>query len=483
MIAEPGFIAVILYLLALVPVCIKARLSSRSATASDHYLAGRSLGFLVLILTLYATSFSGNTLLGHTAQAYQKGFFWTSSVGIWMATLIGFHLVVPKLRAVATQQSFVTPGDWVRFRFSGQFGQNGLRMLCAIVFCLALCNFLFAQLKAAGEIMEVMTNGRIPYSYGVLVFALVILLYDSLGGLRAVAWTDAIQGIIMLFGFCCLVNWLLQTSGGMESIFSTVSSQRPASVPPPNQEALTKWFCILVMGGLAVSVYPQTWQRVYAAKDSRRLSQSMACMGFIALFCSIVVLLTGWAAVSAIQLQPGQPADQVMPMLLQQWSQQGVWHEIAALTVMMAVLAAIMSTADSVLLSLISMLRHDIKNQSNREGLKFDGLLATVIMCLLAGLALYRDITLWHLMELKFELLVQCVPAFILCLHWNRPRAVDCLVGVVAGLLALVIFMLLGVKQFGGVSSGFIAMLINFVAVGCSVSSSCFIRQEEELIS
>ncbi len=198
--AQLGLWGLGLYLLVLFVVGVIARRARRADTPADHFLAGRDLGVFVLFLTLYATTYSGNSLLGYPGEAYRRGFSFVMATGFMMSIIVCFHILVPRLRPVAVRRRFVTPGDWVRHRFGGERLGPALVIAVSILMSIALGNFLFAQLKAMGEMAEQVTGGLVPYEAGVIALALMILFYETLGGMRAVAWTDAAQGILMLLG-------------------------------------------------------------------------------------------------------------------------------------------------------------------------------------------------------------------------------------------------------------------------------------------
>ena len=119
---ELGTGALIVYLIGLAGVAELARRLRRDGSASDHFLASRDLGVFVLFLTLYATAYSGNSLLGYPGEAYRRGFSWIMATGFMMSIIVCFHILVPKLRPLAVRHRFVTPGDFVRFRFAGEPG-------------------------------------------------------------------------------------------------------------------------------------------------------------------------------------------------------------------------------------------------------------------------------------------------------------------------------------------------------------------------
>ncbi len=193
-----GVVGLTLYLAALFVVAEISRRARRDLSPSDHFLAARELGVFVLFLTLYATAYSGNSLLGYPGEAYRRGFSWVMAVGFMTSIIVAFHLLVPKLRPLAVRRGFVSPGDWVRHRFGNDAGVRKLALAVALLMSVALANFLFAQLKAMGELAAQVTGGLVPYEAGVIGLALMILVYETLGGMRAVAWTDAVPGILML---------------------------------------------------------------------------------------------------------------------------------------------------------------------------------------------------------------------------------------------------------------------------------------------
>jgi SSS family solute:Na+ symporter/sodium/pantothenate symporter len=170
-----GVVSLVVYLAALVGVAEIARRAKRDTSPADHFLAGRSLGTFVLFLTLYATAYSGNSLLGYPGRAYRDGYSFIMATGFMMSIIVAFHIVVPRLRPLAVHHAFVTPGDYIRLRFEGPWAKP-LRLAVGILMSLALANFLLAQLKAMGEVASVVTDGRIPYALGVVGLAGVILL-------------------------------------------------------------------------------------------------------------------------------------------------------------------------------------------------------------------------------------------------------------------------------------------------------------------
>ena len=225
MVFGPGaLIAVGLYLVSMIGVGWIARTRRQSNSMADFYLAGRSMGLAVLFLTLYATQYSGNTLFGYTGKTYRIGFEWTASVLFMFSIIVGYMLFAPRLVALARKEGFITPGDYITHRFRSSV----LTLLSTVLMIYALGNYALAQLKAMGAAVEGITDGAIPGSYGIIGLAVIMVIYETLGGMRSVAWTDVMQGGVLLLGFGILVFLIPQKlGGGLGQVVAQLSEMDP----------------------------------------------------------------------------------------------------------------------------------------------------------------------------------------------------------------------------------------------------------------
>jgi Na+/proline symporter len=466
---ELGTLALVIYLVALTTIAEIARRARVDSSPSDHFLAGRNLGTMVLFLTLYATAYSGNSLLGYPGRAYVSGYSFIMSTGFMMSIIVVFHALAPKLRPVAKSHGFVTPGDWIRHRFGSGRARGARALVLAVgsLMSIALMNFLLAQLKAMGKVASVVTGGAVPYEVGVAGLAGFILFYETRGGMRAVAWTDAAQGILMLVGLGTLFAWILGGSGGMEAVTRAVSELRPDAVAVPDAIACAGWFSTIALLGLGSVIYPQAIQRIYAARDGRSLANSFALMCFMPLATTLVVTLIGIAAIPILSELGAHQSDEVLPRLLAQWAAPGGAGQIGAVVVFVGALAAIMSTADSCLLSLGAMMAGDLLGNSGSDpataqrGKRF----AALLLVAMIPLALFEGLSLWRLIELKMELLIQCVPAFLLAIHWRDQRADATLAGLVVGTVLSVGLTFTDHARILGVHAGIIGLGVNTLIV------------------
>ncbi|MGH7860071.1 MAG: sodium:solute symporter family protein, partial [Candidatus Binatia bacterium] len=303
------------------------------------------------------------------------------------------------------------------------------------------------------------------YWAGVVGLAAAILAYETIGGMRAVAWTDALQGVLMIVGLAILLRWLLDESGGIEGITVGIAAVRPGAVAVPDARECANWVSSTVLLGVASVVYPQAIQRIFAAKSGTALRRSLAMMSFMPLVTTAVVTFVGLAAIPLFGDLGRVEADTVMPRLLEEWGRSGPGHMVLAVLVFLGALAAIMSTADSVLLSLGSVIAGDILGRSGTDDRTTDvgKKAAMVLMAALVVVALEPRITLWRLVELKMDVLIQCAPAFLIAIHWSGMRARPALAGLVAGTAIAASGVLLGVDRIYGFHIGVVGMLVNAV--------------------
>ena len=186
----------------------------------DFFLGGRTLGFIVLLMTLYATQYSGNTLIGFPASAYRNGFNFLASVTFMMGVIGVYLLYAPKLYKISREAELVTLSDYIHLRFKSR----KLAVLISLSGIVALANFLVTNLKAMGETAEQVTGCALGYNEGIVLLAVVIIIYETLGGLRSVAWTDVLQGVMLFIGCFVVFAVVIFVGAVIAAIMSTADS-------------------------------------------------------------------------------------------------------------------------------------------------------------------------------------------------------------------------------------------------------------------
>ncbi len=465
-------LAVGVYLAAILAVGYAARRRREGESLAEFYLAGRQLGGPVLLLTLYATQYSGNTLIGYPGEAYRLGFSWVMSIGFMMAIIVVYLLFAPRLHHLARRHHFVTPGDW----FAHRFGSPALTLVANLLLVAAIANYLLAQLMAMGLITAGLSGGTVPYWVGVVLLTLVVLVYETVGGMRAVAWTDTVQGLMLMVGLTGLLVAAAPTPDHLTRVTEWIAATSPEKTAVPGWDVCRNWISTLVLIGFSGAVYPHAIQRIYAARDTASLRRSFSVMVFLPILTTGSVFLVGLLGIEQLADAGSIEADQVMPLLLTEWSGRSPVLYALSLLVIVAVVSAIMSTADSVLLSLSSILAKDVLGTTVLRGADEARLtqagktLSWVLVAVLVGIALVPRITLWGLTELKMEILAQVAPLFVLGVTWDRLTTRAALTGILTGTTVYAGLLMGGYSELWNVHAGVVALLVNLLV--CVVVSS-----------
>lgn len=470
----PGFVLIGVYLAALLAIGVAGRLARRENTLRDFYLGGGRLGLLVLFFTLYATQYSGNTMIGFPAQAYRSGFVFLSSV-TFMACVVGAYLIfAPRLHRLAKERQYVTPCDYLQDRF----GHRALTLLCSGVFIVALANFVLSNLKAVGHLVEAATGGAVPFAAGVIGLALVMVIYQTLGGMRSVAWTDLLQGVLLLIGSIWIFFLLQQNLGGLAGIGEALKQERPEFWAPPDAGMKIAWLSTLLLIFFGVALYPQAIQRIYAAHDAKTLRRSLQLMVFMPLLTTFLVLHLGWMGAAIFPGLDREGSEEIAIQMLNHLGTDGAMSRLLLTFFIAAVMAAIMSTVDSAQLSISSMVTRDWigcwKPGLSEARLTLTGKTASwIIMGLMVWGALALPATIWELVELKLELLCQIAPALFLGLFCKRIHSGYLLAGIGVGLTVSAVLLLGGgwtdgtiVPRPFGVHAGLWGLGANLLVVG-----------------
>lgn len=183
-------------------------------TASDYFIAGRGISIWVFVLAATATSFSGWTFMGHPGLIYRDGFQY--AYASFYAITIPFTGVMFLKRQwmLGKRFGFVTPGEMLSEYFRGDI----IRILVVVV---ALCfsiPYLGLQLRASGFLFNVLTEGLFSVDVGMWLLSAVVFIYVASGGLRAVAYVDTLQCVLLAFGIAVIGIIALNAVGGFEKL-------------------------------------------------------------------------------------------------------------------------------------------------------------------------------------------------------------------------------------------------------------------------
>lgn len=191
---------------------IKGALSAK--TASDYFVAGRQISLWVFILAATATSFSGWTFMGHPGLIYRDGFQY--AYASFYAITIPFTgvLFLKRQWMLGKRFGFITPGEMMAYYFKS----DAIRILVVLVALIFSVPYLGIQLRASGFLFNVLTDNMLGIEVGMWLLSVVVIIYVASGGLRAVAYVDSAQAILLGGGIVVIGIIALNEIGGLSRL-------------------------------------------------------------------------------------------------------------------------------------------------------------------------------------------------------------------------------------------------------------------------
>lgn len=475
-----GIIIMLVYGLIMLVIGIFTYLKNKGIHVSnkEFYLGGGKIGVFVLFFTFFATQYSGNTIVGYAPNAYRMGFMWLQSITFFILIVIGYLLFAPRLYVMSKKFNFITPSDFIEKRFN----HKGVTLLASLLMLYGLGNYLLEQIVAIGQGVSGLTGGTVPYQAAVIFFVTIMIIYGWLGGMRSVAYTDTMQGIALLVGVIILLVGSIIYFGNVGEATNYAAEMSPEKLGVPDFEGVVSWFSMLVLITIGAAIYPHAIQRIYAAGSELTLRRSLTWMAWAPFVTSGFVFLIGIIGIKAFPGLSEGDSEQLVGMMANHIASQNSFFYWAMVILFGGIVAAIVSTADSVLLTLSSVISKDIyakyinKNASDQKQIFVGKMLGVIIVVGLLLLAWYPPATLYQIFILKFELLIQIAPAFIIGLYWKRMHAGAVFTGMLVGTVVASYMAFAGLTPFG-VGSGLWGLIVNTII---AVILSLILKQPKE---
>ena len=449
----------------------------------DFLLYGRRAGFVVLYLTVVATYHSAFAFLG------SSGFFYTHGIGFWDAgvwtVLVGLATMTIGVRiwTLGKERGYITPADLL----ADVYQSEAVRLVTAAVSVLFTILYIQVQSQGLGYILTTASGGRIPYPVAVAVLLVVAAIYLMAGGLRAVYWTDVLQGVWMYLAVwvgALVLAWKL--FGGPIELWRAVAAQRPDLLTLPGPHGFftyPMWFSLGIVLSFGIVFQPHLFIRYYTAVNARTLRWLGATTPIYLMSLYIPAALIGLGG--AVVLPDLQVADRIFPELLLRYAPGWLTGLILA-----GGAAAAMSTLDSILHANMTVLTRDIYQRTLRPNASqahyvFVGRLL-VVGLLIVGylLSVTRLEFLVVLVSLSGAGALQLWPAVMGALYPRHFRftTAGVLTGIAVAMVTLVATLLLWPHPLG-FHGGVWAVAVNFVvtAVVSKASSTEGVRLRRSL--
>lgn len=442
----------------------------RTSNLSDYILGGRSLGPLPSALSAGASDMSGWLLLGLPGYAYAAGYeaVWIA-IGLLAGTWLNWLFVARRLRtySLAAGDSLTLPSF-----FENRFHDTSriLRVVSAFFILLFFLFYTSSGLVAGGKLFE--TVFGLDYTTAVVIGTLAVVSYTFFGGFLAVAWTDVIQGLLMFAALLLVPIIAINADGGWGAAKAAMEAKNPeflSALTSSDGSPMTVIAILSLLGwGLGYFGQPHILARFKAIRSeadipaARRIAVIWSALGLFG------ALLVGFAAIGYFET-PLEDGERAFILLV-----DALFHPVIAGILLAAILAAIMSTADSQLLVSSSALAEDFykalfRREASQGELVWVGRLAVVGIAVIAcALAFDPDSKVLELVSYAWAGFGAAFgPALILSLYWKRMTRAGAVAGIVVGGATVVIWgnMSGGILDLYEIIPGFILATIAIVAV------------------
>ena len=428
---------------------------SRTRNARDFWVAGRGFGVVVTGLATMAAAFSGFVFLGGPGLTYRIGLsslFINLSVGFTSGLLC--WTVAKRLRLLAEVREVYTVPDAILHRY----GSRAASGAAAVAILVGTIGYLGAQILALGTLLEAVLGtreiaGEWSLPLAVAIGLAVLLFYSVAGGMVAGIYTDVFQGILMVAAAVAVFWYAMDAGGGFGTVVRSIAASerfgRQFLEPVGETPVLTPLGFFFVFG-IGVLGQPHMLHKFYMLRDPRSLKWFPLVLGGSQVLCLLIWFGIGLAVPALVaqgRLPPLERPDDAAPAFL-----LGFTPEVLAGFAVAAILAAIMSTADSFTNLGAAVLVRDLpKTVGRKPGNELLwGRIATVAVTLAsAGLALAYDDLIALLGTFAFGTFgAALAPALAVGLNWKRVTAAAATASIVTGTVLNLVLELLGRQTF-----------------------------------
>lgn len=423
----------------------------------DYYLAGKKLGTLVVSFSFFATYFSTAAFLGGGGTGFLLGFQWSAFLTFFhvLFAILAWMVIAPPMKRIADEYGALTIPELFRKR-AGVFSQ----IVAAVVIIFFFELYMVSIYKGAGNLLQVMLS--MDYTTGLVITAVIVMVYTAIGGFRAVVMTDLIQGVIVLIGGVALFLTLIYSLGGFSSAIEALSNAKifgemdgkalfeigKVGPPPIVKAGMIVPFVLSLTFAISVAqlASPQLVVRFVAARDSRVIANGMILTPLIIGIFAICVFSIGpfgWLVIPKYTDDVTQflkDVDLVVPFIAMKLFPAGI--NALLLT---AIIAAAMSTINSLIhlvaTAFVRDLVQNVKKIEERTALNLTRFAVFIFATIPVIFAINPMGVIVEIVGVSFSVITSAflVP-LIACLYSEKPNSAAISASMVAAVLASVLW-------------------------------------------
>ena len=458
---------IVLYLV--ISIAIGLYAATRVKNTADYAVAGRSLPLAVVIATTFATWFGSETVLGAPAQFVKEGLHGTveDPFGAGLCLVLVGLFFARKLYL----RNIITIGDYYRQRYG-----RVVEVLCSLIIIFSYLGWVGAQITALGLVFNLLSQGAVSLTMGMVIGTLVVLVYTLYGGMWSVALTDFLQMIVITAGLLAIAWYAGDMAGGADKVVAYAAREGKFNFLPTG--GLKEWVFFFAAGiTMMLGSIPQqdVFQRVMSSRDVKTAQRGPVIGGllyiafaFVPMFIVMAALLVMPETAALLDDDP----QKVLPTLV-----MGHMPVLLQVAFFGALLSAIMSTASATLLApattfvenILRNLRPGMNDAETLKAMRISVLVFT--LCVLVYSITMEGSSIYELVSGAYQ--VPLVGAFVplaFGVYWRRATTQGALLAVVMGIGVWVLFVASPMlneafpQQLAGVLAAIVGMVFGSLA-------------------
>lgn len=456
-------------------------------TGEDYFLASRTIGSFVLLMTLFGTNMTAFTMLGASGEAYRTGIDVFLLMGSSSAIVIPFvfYFVGTRMWWVGKRHGFLTQAQFFRARYQS----DGLGLALFLVLITLLLPYVLIGVKGGGDVLTALTGGPeqgLPTWVGSALMCGVIFTYVTFGGMRSTAWANTLQTIVfMTVGGLAFYVILGQYGGLGEAMATLAATNEELLVVGQSSHELLRMVSYLLIP-LSTGVFPHIFSHWLSAKSAEKFRSAIVLYPLCITVVWVPSVVLG--VVGNIDFSPPLQGPILVNLILE--------HSGGVLAGLLAagVFAAIMSSLDSQTLSTGTMFTTDIVRHygfhdrlSEGQQVLFGRLFVMILLTIVFVLSLLTSRSIFSLGVWSLSGFAALFPVVVGALYWRRSTASGALAAVVSVAVLWVVFLVSSLGAEGEYTvggSGLMPVAVMFAGASVSLILVSLVTQppDDELV-
>lgn len=432
-------------------------------SVSEYAVADRGLGLIVMWFMMGGTVFSAFAFLGGPGMAFSQGaasYFVPAYLAIG---ILPWYVLGPKVGRIGARKNLFTLGEFLGDRYRSRT----LVVLVGVISVLAFIQYLTLQIKGMAFIFNILTEGAIPYWFGALLAYGIVVIYVASSGVRGAAWSDVLQGALMLIVAWAIGFYLVYALHGSPSeMFTAIADSKPGFLTigePGSGISAMAFSTVIVVSGLGFMMWPHLFSKSYTTTE-KRVKLTVLAFPLFGIFL-VPVLFVGFAGIGQVAPDALGSSDELLPYL--------ITHQLGASGWLYGLigagsLAAAMSSSDAITHGGSVSVGRDIcrplmPGLSERAQIWIMRLAVVGIGAAAYWLSIFGAEGIIALLVGAYGSIAQFVPAVYGALLWRRGTAAGAIAGMAVGIGVNYYYQIVAEATPWDMNAGFIGLLCNIV--------------------